>query len=51
MRRRAPSDSMSETGKANSHSVLGIVEGCLVLKLSRRRHMATGAFLKRSCCC
>ena len=50
-RRRTPTENMSGFGQASSHSVLGIIGECLVLKLRRRRHMASGSILKRSCCC
>ena len=51
MRRRLPTEDMSEYGQARSHSVLGLVGRCLVLKLHRRKHMSSGAILRRSCCC
>ena len=37
-------------GQANSQSARGVVGGCLALKLRRRKHMASGAIRKRSCC-
>ena len=37
-----------EMGRDGSQSVLGIVGGSLALKLRRRRHMASEAFLRRS---
>ena len=37
-------------GRASSRSVLGMVGGSLALKLCRRKHMAQGAILIRSCC-
>ena len=51
MRKREPAENMSEMGQARSHSLLGVVGGCLVLKLRCREHMATGAILTRACRC
>ena len=51
MGRREPSKNMSRMGQANSRSVLGMVGGRLVLKLSRRKHTSSGVILTRSCCC
>ena len=51
MGRRTPTENMSESGQASSHSVLGMVGRRLALKLRRRKHMASGAILKRSRCC
>ena len=51
MIRRIPAGNMSEYGQASSHSVLGRVGSCLAIKLRRRKHMAFGSILKRSCCC
>ena len=51
MRRKWPSGNTSEMGQASAHSVLGMVEGRLVLKPRRRRHVASVVILKRSFCC
>ena len=51
MMRKDPTENMSEIGQASSHSFLGMVGGTLALKLRRRKHMASGAFLRRSSCC
>ena len=51
MRRKPPTENMSEYGRAGSHSVLGMVGRRLALKLRRRRHMASGSILKRPLCC
>ena len=51
MRRKGAAGNTPETGRANSHSLLGIAVGRLALKLPRRIHMAPGAILTRFCCC
>ena len=49
--RKIPTENMLEFGQASSHSGLGMVGGCRVLKLCRREHMASGSILKCLCCC
>ena len=51
MRLKVHSEDMSEMGQASSRSVLWMVGGRLVRELCRRQLMASGAILKRSCCC
>ena len=51
VRRKDPSKYTSEAGQSSSHSALGMVGRRLVLKLRRRKHMASGSILRRSCCC
>ena len=50
-RMREPAGNTSEMGRANSHSVRGLLVGCLVRKFRGREHMASGAILTRSSCC
>ena len=43
--RKIPTENMSEFGQASFRSSLGMVGGCLALKLRRRKHMASGSLL------
>ena len=40
IRRKIPNENTSEFGQASLHSALGIVMGCLALKLRRRERVA-----------
>ena len=51
MRMREPAEDMSGVRPAGPHPVLGLLGRRMVLKLHRRRHMASEAILTRSCCC